>query len=189
MIIMEQIFEKFVEIFLSLTEKDKFILGKKFNEKTGGKLSPHNNPTPIVVSMIQIEDEGKIKLLGIKRGIAPHIGGLALPGGYQDYMEDACVGVAREVLEETGLKTNPEDYGIFGNPSMSPTNNELKFFLNRNIFSKEIMKELVLNSEVESFELIDEETELCFPLHEQRVKSFFDEQKKHENNSTRSYKK
>lgn len=34
---------------------------------------------------VQVEDEGVVKLLGVRRGINPHIGGIAFPGGFQEH--------------------------------------------------------------------------------------------------------
>lgn len=165
--------ETFIHYFQSIPEGEKYRLGKLFNEKTGGKLSQHNNPIPVVVSLIQVEDEGEIKLLGVRRGIPPHVGEIALPGGFQDFMEEPHVSAAREILEETGLQTDVEDYEIYGNPLMSPTNNMLIFFKNKNVFPSSILEELKLNSEVLEFVLVDENTPLCFPLHEKKAKEYF----------------
>lgn len=174
---MTQIVDEFIEYFKNLPDAEKFKLGREFNEKTGGKLSQYNNPVNVMVGLIQIlDDDDYIKLLGVRRGIQPHVGGIALPGGFQEHMEEATVAVAREVLEETSLQTDPKDYVVFGNPVMSPTNNMLIFFKNQNIYPKSILKDLKLNSEVLEFVLIDEKTQLCFPLHDKVAKSFLVEE-------------
>lgn len=172
---MTKVVNDFIDYFKSLPESEKFKLGKTFNEQTGGKISPYNNPTAVMVGMVQIQDDDGIKLLGVRRGIPPHIGGIALPGGFQEYLEQATSTVAREVFEETGLKTNSEDYEIFGNPVMSPTNNMLIFFKTKNVYPKSVLKELKLNSEVFEFVLVDSKTQLCFPLHQEKVNDFYGE--------------
>lgn len=157
---------EFIEFYNSLPLKERYPLGKFFYEQTGGKLSPHNNPLTVAVPILQVEDEnGEIKLLGLKRGIAPHIGGVAFPGGYTEYLENGHYAAARELKEELGLDTNPEDYEVFGNPLMSPTNNMLLFFKHKDVFPYSILKEIKLSSEALDFVLIDKDTEMCFSHH------------------------
>lgn len=57
------------------------------------------NPIPVVVTLIPV-DRG---LMVIRRGVEPHRGELALPGGYLDWGETWQQACAREVREETGL--------------------------------------------------------------------------------------
>ncbi len=169
----ENIFEHFVNYFTALSDQEKFTLGKNFHEKTGGRLSAWSNPIPVVVALIPIYQDAQLKLLGIRRGINPFIGGLALPGGFQDNMESAVEATAREVLEETGLETNPGKYEIFGNPCMTPHNNQLIFFKYKEHFMPDIMDKMVLNSEVIGFEIIDKNSSLCFPTHNLKAQEFF----------------
>ncbi len=167
----DKIFTDFVEYFTNLPQVEKYKLGAEFNKLTGGKLSPNNNPLPVCVAIIRIDIDGEIKLLGIKRGIPPFIGGIAFPGGFQEGHEKATDAAARELFEETGLKTFGDDYEIFGNPLLSPTNNELKFFVNKNIYTKDILNSLTLSEEVQDFVLIDINTEMCFPFHQEKARS------------------
>lgn len=44
------------------------------------------------------------EVLLIERRVPPGVGKWALPGGFQDYGEDAAATAVREVLEETGLR-------------------------------------------------------------------------------------
>jgi len=57
------------------------------------------------------------QVLLIKRGIEPHKGEYAIPGGYMDRdetAEDACI---REVLEETGLQVEVVEFlGYYDDP-------------------------------------------------------------------------
>ncbi len=173
--------ENFIHYFSSLSENQKYQVSKLFNQKTGGKLSHHNNPTPVVVGLLQFDDDGEVKLLGVRRAIPPHVGEIALPGGFQDQLESPQVAVAREVMEETGLETNPEDYEIFGNPTITPNNQLLIFMKNKTIFTREAMKKFKINSEVQGFALIDNDTPICFPLHEEKVKLFMETRPESEN--------
>ena len=43
-------------------------------------------------------------LLVIRRNMAPHIGRLALPGGYIEFHETWQAGAARELYEEAGIR-------------------------------------------------------------------------------------
>lgn len=169
----KSLIDEFIVNYQKLSEREKFELGKYFNLQTGGKLSPFNNPTPVVVALIQIEkNDGTIGLLGIRRAIEPRIGQLALPGGFIDQSEDSQAGAVREVLEETGINTQKEDYEIFGIP-VETNNNLLIFMKNKYIFPNSLLNKLKLNSEVSEFVVIDERTKLAFPLHEKVCADFF----------------
>jgi len=61
------------------------------------------NPLPVAVLLVPV-DGG---LLTIRRAIEPHIGKLALPGGYIGLGESWQQAGAREVLEETGVSVDP----------------------------------------------------------------------------------
>lgn len=184
-----QLVNQFIEHFKSLNESEKFALGKVFNQATGGKLSSYNSPNPVAVGVIQVQDGDEIKLLGIVRGIMPKIGEVAFPGGFQNTLENGKVAAAREIKEETGLETNPEDYSIM-DAKMSPTNNELIFYVNKNVYPKEILKDLFCAPdangvvEVTGFVLIDKDTPMAFPLHREVADSILSVQNKNENKTS-----
>lgn len=159
-------FLKFVEYYKSLPLEERYPLGKAFYQETGGKLSPHNNPLTVAVAIVRIQDDdGSIKLLGLKRGIPPFVGGVAFAGGYTEYLESGHMAAARELREELGIDLKGEDFEVFGNPLMSPTNNDLLFFLHREVFPKSLLDSVSLSKEALSYELIDASTEMCFPHH------------------------
>jgi 8-oxo-dGTP diphosphatase len=57
----------------------------------------------------------------IRRGREPYMGSYALPGGFLDYGESLEDCVVREVLEETGLKTEiVELVGVYSAPDRDP---------------------------------------------------------------------
>jgi 8-oxo-dGTP diphosphatase len=61
------------------------------------------------------------KILLIKRGREPFKGMYALPGGFVEYGESVEDAVARELLEETGLKTRiVRMLGIYSKPGRDP---------------------------------------------------------------------
>ncbi|MCG7844774.1 MAG: NUDIX domain-containing protein [Methanomassiliicoccales archaeon] len=61
------------------------------------------------------------KLLLVRRGRDPYKGMYALPGGILEYGESAEECVIREVIEETGLRTDIERMvGVFSDPGRDP---------------------------------------------------------------------
>jgi ADP-ribose pyrophosphatase YjhB (NUDIX family) len=61
------------------------------------------NPTPVAVVLLPV-DGG---LLMVRRSIPPHIGKLALPGGYINLGETWQQAGARELIEETSIVIDP----------------------------------------------------------------------------------
>lgn len=62
------------------------------------------NPLPVAVALIPVGlASGTHGLLAIRRGIEPHRGKLALPGGFMEVGETWETAAVREVLEETGI--------------------------------------------------------------------------------------
>ncbi|MDO5571733.1 MAG: NUDIX domain-containing protein [Bacteroidales bacterium] len=74
------------------------------------------NPRAATVAIIRNE---KGELLTARRAKEPAKGTMDLPGGFIDSYETAEQGVAREVLEETGLKVDNQKY-LFSLPNIYP---------------------------------------------------------------------
>lgn len=70
-------------------------------------------------STVAIIEDGMGNVLVCKRAKEPAKGTLDLPGGFCDCMESAERGVAREVMEETGLKVTDVRY-LFSLPNVYP---------------------------------------------------------------------
>lgn len=66
------------------------------------------NPIPVAVALVPVLHAGRQGLLVIRRGIPPHVGRLALVGGFLEAHERWQDGAAREVFEETGVRVDPE---------------------------------------------------------------------------------
>lgn len=65
------------------------------------------NPSSAYVAVVV---DGRGRLLVERRGREPAAGTLDLPGGFADMGETAEEGLAREVLEETGLRVSRAEY-------------------------------------------------------------------------------
>jgi ADP-ribose pyrophosphatase YjhB (NUDIX family) len=63
----------------------------------------YRNPAPVVLVLLPVGDG----VLVIRRGIPPHVGELALPGGYIDASESWQEAGARELFEEAGVRVDP----------------------------------------------------------------------------------
>lgn len=63
----------------------------------------YKNPLPVAVLLLPV-DAG---VLVIRRGIAPRLGELALPGGFIEWGESWQAAAARELYEEAGIVIDP----------------------------------------------------------------------------------
>jgi len=68
--------------------------------------------------------QGRLHVLLVDRGVEPHLGMAALPGGFlRDAEEDITGAACRELAEEAGLDANSlhlEQYGVYGDPGRDP---------------------------------------------------------------------
>lgn len=165
-----KILEQFVDLFHKLkseSEQEVFKLCRLFTEKTGGHMSPYRSPTPVAVAVVKIRaNDGTLKFLGIRRGIAPKIGEIAFPGGFVNYMESCELAAFRELEEECpGIRgISAEDFEMLAT-KITPTNNLLMFMVSKSEYPESILDPLVPNEEALEFCLITRETPMAFPLH------------------------
>ncbi len=165
-----------------LTEEEKFVLTKIFNQETGGKLSPYNSPEPVALTLLPVHDPvtGEFFIVAGRRTIEPGNGLIALPGGYVEHHEQPNVAGAREMFEETGIQLNPQKLvPIFSPRTTSKTNCTLIFMLYTESFPftvQELNQILIDSKSTETSEmaLIKNGTELAFPVHEEVVTHFFE---------------
>jgi 8-oxo-dGTP diphosphatase len=68
--------------------------------------------------------ESVLQVLLVERGIAPHLGSMALPGGFLGRKQEGILAAARrELLEEAGMDADAlhlEQLGVYGEPGRDP---------------------------------------------------------------------
>jgi 8-oxo-dGTP diphosphatase len=145
-------------------------------------LITYKNPIPVVVPIIPVPQPGSsiydrknpCKWLIHQRNIDPKKGEWALPSGYINFGEEWNQAAARELEEEVGLVTKPEDFSILdvGNA----TNGNMLIFCVHNDGVKEEAIQFTPNSEVSDIQLITDpyQVELCFPTHNVQLRKYYD---------------
>lgn len=121
----------------------------------------YRNPIPVAVLLLPVDDG----LLGIRRGIEPKRGEIALPGGYIDAGETWQEGAARELREETGIVIDPahvQDHGVRSVPGGGPV---LVFGVGPRLTSRDLPT-FVPTDETTERVVIGPGQKLAFPLHE-----------------------
>ncbi len=129
----------------------------------------YRNPLPVVV-VIQPVGRGVIL---IRRAIDQGAGGLALPGGYVDFGESWCVAAARELWEETGIRTDPERIELYGIRESTLGDALIIFCIAPPIENEKDLPPFVVNREVSERLVVDEVTELVFPTHTEMLVGWF----------------
>jgi ADP-ribose pyrophosphatase YjhB (NUDIX family) len=127
----------------------------------------YRNPIPVAVVLLPVDDG----LLAIRRTIEPHIGRLALPGGFVNLGESWQEAAARELLEETGITIDPREVRDFRVLS-APDSTVLIFGLAPAI-ARADLPELRPNDEVSELVVLQGPVELAFPLHTEVVHQYF----------------
>ena len=127
------------------------------------------NPVPVAVCLLPVDE----KLVGIRRGIEPRKGYIALPGGYINSGETWQQACCRELFEETGIVRNPEEITLFSVESAIDSNRILIFGLAPTI-EKALINKNFKNEETQEIVFINKGDELAFPLHTTVSQKFFE---------------
>ena len=125
----------------------------------------YQNPIPVAVILVPVGNG----LLTVRRAIPPRAGELALPGGYVNLGETWQEAGAREVLEETGVRIDPETIRDVRALS-TPDGKLLVFGLAPPLAEPPA---LAPNHEVSELVVIERAVELAFPLHTRVVAEYF----------------
>jgi len=121
------------------------------------------NPVPVGVAVLAVEGGGY--LLG-RRNIPPGKGKLAFISGNIEADEDIFEGLSREVEEEYGLLTHPQDWKPLHFCSATGNGKVLLFAQYKYAISPGFIAH-VLDGEMSEFVVVDEVHEdMAFPLHE-----------------------
>lgn len=156
------------------------VCGSPYSETAGWprrcascKATAYGNPVPVVVVLAPVADE-RGGLLAIRRGGDPQRGRAALPGGFIEHGETWQQAAARELLEETGVVTPPEDMRLFQVASGLDDNTLLIFALAPPLQST-TLPPFEPSAEVTERFVLSEVTPLAFPLHEAAIRIYFDQ--------------
>lgn len=128
----------------------------------------YRNPTPVAVILLPVDDG----LLGIRRGIEPRLGQLALPGGYVDATETWQEAAARELFEETNIVIDPTRVTDHGVRSVGNGGPILIFGVAPHIASR-LLPPFTPTNETTERVILKQTDELAFPLHEWAVQEWF----------------
>ena len=128
----------------------------------------YRNPIPVAVLLLPVDDG----LLGIKRGIEPKKGMIALPGGFVDYTETWQEGAARELFEETNIVVDPGLVTDFAVRSVGKGGPVLIFGVAPKVSSK-LLPDFSPTNETLERVIVSRGQELAFPLHAWAMEEFF----------------
>jgi ADP-ribose pyrophosphatase YjhB (NUDIX family) len=126
------------------------------------------NPLPVAVCLLPVGDDG---LLLVRRGIEPHRGKLALPGGFIDVGESWQQAAARELVEETGVHTDARAIRDFRVLS-APDGTLLVFGLAEPVEASAVPA-TPPGDETAELVVVSAPQPLAFPLHTQVVDEYF----------------
>ncbi len=133
------------------------------------KITSWQPPIPVVIVLAPIGGQ----LIGIVRGIEPHIGKPALPGGYVDPGESFRQAGKRELWEETAIDLPVEQFTIIDERSSSSGQHSLVFVRSPEVLAwKHLTKPFVPNAEVLERIILDGSEELAYDHHTQVMRAF-----------------
>jgi ADP-ribose pyrophosphatase YjhB (NUDIX family) len=125
------------------------------------------NPTPVAVLVLPV-DGG---VLCVRRGIAPAIGELSLPGGFLERHETWQQGAARELFEETGVRVDAGEVELLDVLSVTDAGLVLIFGKARQRAAAELPPFVPCEEATERV-VVRRPVELAFPTHTQVLRAF-----------------
>jgi ADP-ribose pyrophosphatase YjhB (NUDIX family) len=128
----------------------------------------YRNPVPVAVVLAPVGSG----LLLMRRLVEPHIGKLALPGGYINFGESWQAAGAREVMEETGVVLDPSKIRQFGVRS-APDGTVLIFGLSDPVDPAAVAAFRPTDEATECVVIDTPTTDLAFTLHAEAVAEYF----------------
>jgi ADP-ribose pyrophosphatase YjhB (NUDIX family) len=131
------------------------------------KNTTYQNPLPVAVLLLPV-DGG---LLTIRRGIPPHVGELALPGGYVNLGESWQTAAARELREETGITIDP--VGVRDFCVLSAPDGTVLIFGEAAPVAEKDLPAFTATDETSERVILRTAAPLAFPLHTQASDRFF----------------
>jgi ADP-ribose pyrophosphatase YjhB (NUDIX family) len=121
----------------------------------------YRNPLPVAVALVPVATG----ILTVRRSIPPKIGELALPGGFMEIGEQWQDAVARELFEETGIRSDSTQISFFS--ALSSPGGHLLIFGRCQALTE--LPHFRANQEVSELVVVDQPIELAFPLHTQAL--------------------
>ena len=131
------------------------------------------NPIPVAVGIMPFKVNNNVGVLVAKRAVKPYIGEYALPGGFVDWTESWKEALSREIMEETTVKTDPEEFFMRDVLSTPDNTRILIFALSKKIRTLKDIQNFQPNDEVSELLIGNNQTLLCFFLHQQIYNDFF----------------
>jgi len=119
----------------------------------------YRNPLPVAVVLVPVEGG----LFTIRRGIEPHKGKLAFPGGYIELGESWQRACARELREETGIEIDASSISEFAVHS-APDGTLLVFGIATEV-GMERVRGFVPTEEAPEIVIVRAPVEMAFSLH------------------------
>lgn len=134
-------------------------------------MSNPRNPCPVVVGLILPELN---KLVVVRRNIAPHKGGFALPGGYVEFGENWRDALRREIEEEAHIIVSPKpEHMQILDVASTPDGAHMLIFAVIRKTGIIATHDFTPNTEASERLIVTvdyyNQPNLCFPLHEEAV--------------------